>query len=70
MPNETYDWDAYCDDMERAYNGRIFGKTCMECNHCEEPDEPFAGQIGWCLMSDCFVYESDTPKDMDCGAFE
>lgn len=71
MGREPYDdWDAYYEAIERAYEMRIEGRTCMDCANCEQPDEPFKGQLGWCLMNDGFVYPHDTPRTAECGAYE
>lgn len=71
MSREPYDdWDAYYEATERAYEMRIEGRTCMDCSNCEQPDEPYKGQLGWCLMCDDFVYQHNNPSDAECGAFE
>ncbi len=66
----SYDYDVYCERQERAYRALIKGKTCLDCLSCEHPEEPYKDDIGWCLMSDCFVYADNNPADLDCGNFE
>ena len=64
------DYDAYQDARERDYAERIEGRTCMDCANCKQPDFEYKGQLGWCPMSDEFVYPWDTPANSECGAFE
>ena len=64
------DWDAYCESREAAYRARVHRRSCLDCANCERPDEPYSNEIGWCLMSDAFVYPYDNPLDNECGCFE
>ena len=63
-------FDVWQSNREEAYRQRIADKTCFDCANCSEPDEPFKGQIGWCLMLEGFVYQCDNPSDAECGSFE
>ena len=63
-------FDVWQSNREEAYRQRIAGMTCFDCANCVEPDEPFKRQIGWCLMSDDFVYQYNNPTDAECGSFE
>ena len=63
-------FDVWHAKREEAYKARIEGRTCFDCANCSEPDEPFKGRVGWCLMLDTFVYPYDNPSDTECGCFE
>lgn len=69
----AHDWDVYCDEQERAYKALVEGKTCGDCDNCEEPDEKHwknPERMGYCKTVGEFVSLDDSVEQEECEDFE